>query len=103
MISVQNFEFNLGFGIKTTSPQEAGELLMKREYPQILESATTPHDVIFIPEVYLYGKLAEKVNIYYFNCIVVRRELWLIKSSIFQINQMIQMINLKVSENKAHK
>ena len=97
MISVQNFEFNLGFGIKTTSPQEAGELLMKREYPQILESATTPHDVIFIPEVYLYGKLAEKVNIYYFNCIVVRRELWLIKSSIFQINQMIQMINLKVS------
>jgi hypothetical protein len=61
MISVQNFEFNLGFGIKTTSPQEAGELLMKREYPQILESATTPHDVIFIPEVYLYGKLAEKV------------------------------------------
>ena len=100
MISVQNFEYNLGFGIKTTSPQEAGELLMKREYPQILESATTPHDVIFIPEVYLYGKLAEKVNIYYFNCIVVRR---LIKSSIFQINQMIQMINLKVSENKAHK
>ena len=100
MISVQNFEFNLGFGIKTTSPQEAGELLMKREYPQILEWATTPHDVIFIPEVYLYGKLAEKVNIYYFNCIVVRR---LIKSSIFQINQMIQMINLKVSENKAHK
>ena len=103
MISVQNFEFNLGFGIKTTSPQEAGELLMKREYPQILESATTPHDVIFIPEVYLYGKLAEKVNIYYFNCIVVCRELWLIKSSIFQINQMIQMINLKVRENKAHK
>ena len=103
MISVQNFEFNLGFGIKTTSPQEAGELLMKREYPQILESATTPHDVIFIPEVYLYGKLAEKVNIYYFNCIVVHRELWLIKSSIFQINQMIQMINLKVSENKIHK
>jgi hypothetical protein len=61
MISVQNFEFNLGFGIKTTSPQEAGELLMKREYPQILESATTPHDVIFIPEVYLYESITEKV------------------------------------------
>ena len=100
---MQNVEFNLGFGVKNTSPKEAGKLLMKREYPQILESATTPHDVIFIPEVYLYGKLAEKVNIFYFYCIVVRRELWLIKSSIFQINQMIQMINLKVSENKAHK
>ncbi len=29
--------------------------------------------------------------------------LWLIKSSIFQINQMIRVINLKVNENKTHK
>jgi hypothetical protein len=29
--------------------------------------------------------------------------LWLIKSNIFQINQVIRMINLKVNENKAHK
>jgi hypothetical protein len=61
VIYFQNFEFNLGFGMKTTSPQEAGELLTKREYPQILESATTPHDVIFIPEVYLYGSTTERV------------------------------------------
>jgi hypothetical protein len=59
---LQNFEFNLGFGKKTTSPKEAGELLMEREYPQILNSATTPHDVIFIPEVYLYGTTTEKVK-----------------------------------------
>jgi len=49
--------------VKTTSPKEAGELLMKREYPQILKSATTPHDVIFIPEVYLYGSTAVKVKL----------------------------------------
>ncbi len=48
--------------MKTTSLKEAGKLLMKREYPQLLESATTPHDVIFIPESYLYGKLAETVK-----------------------------------------
>jgi hypothetical protein len=59
---LQKFEFNLGFGVKTTIPKEAGELLMKREYPQILNSATTPHDVIFIPEVYLYGSATEKVK-----------------------------------------
>jgi len=35
---------------------------MEREYPQILNSATTPHDVIFIPEVYLYGSTTEKVK-----------------------------------------
>ncbi len=29
--------------------------------------------------------------------------LWLMKSSIFQINQLIRIINLKVNENKAHK
>ncbi len=35
---------------------------MEREYPQILNSATVPHDVIFIPEVYLYGSATEKVK-----------------------------------------
>ena len=59
---MQSFEFNLGFGMKTTSAKEAGELLMEREYPQILKSATTPHDAIFIPEVYLYGSATEKVK-----------------------------------------
>jgi len=34
---------------------------MKREYPQILDSTTEPHDVVFIPESYLYGGLTEKV------------------------------------------
>ena len=29
--------------------------------------------------------------------------LWLIKSNIFQNNQVIRMINLKVNENKTHK
>jgi hypothetical protein len=48
--------------MKTFSPKEAGELLMKREYPQIFNSAKTPHDVIFIPEVYLYGTTTEKVK-----------------------------------------
>jgi hypothetical protein len=62
LICLQNFEFNLGFGKKTSSPKEAGELLMEREYPQILKSGTTPHDVIFIPEVYLYGNATVKVK-----------------------------------------
>jgi hypothetical protein len=66
-ICLQNFEFNLGFGVKTTSPKEAGELLMEREYPQILKSATTPHDAIFIPEVYLYGSATETVKYFIFN------------------------------------
>jgi hypothetical protein len=47
--------------VKTDSPKEAGELLMQREYPEILNSTKKPHDVIFIPESYLYGALVEKV------------------------------------------
>jgi hypothetical protein len=33
---------------------------MEREYPNFTKD---PHDVLFIPEFYLYGKLAEKVSI----------------------------------------
>ncbi len=61
MFCLQSCEFNLGFGVKTTNPKEAGELLMKREYPEILDSTTKPHNVIFIPETYLYGELTKKV------------------------------------------
>jgi hypothetical protein len=64
MFHLQSFEFNLGFGVKTTSPTEAGELLMKREYPEIFNSITKPHNVIFMPETYLYGQLTEKVYFY---------------------------------------
>jgi hypothetical protein len=74
---LQNFEFNLGFGVKTTSSKEAGELLMKREYPQILNSATTPHDTIFIPEVYLYGCTTEKVKYLIFNSQIAFQKVWL--------------------------
>jgi hypothetical protein len=35
---------------------------MRREYPQILNSATTPHEAVFIPEVYLYGNITERVK-----------------------------------------
>ncbi len=52
--------FNLGFGITTNCQKEAGKLLMEREYPNFTKD---PHDILFIPESYLYGKLAEKVSI----------------------------------------
>jgi hypothetical protein len=48
--------------VKTTSPEEAGELLMKREFPQILKSSTTPHDVIFIPEKVKYSLQKKFLN-----------------------------------------
>jgi hypothetical protein len=58
-ICLQKYEFNLGSGVKTTSPIEAGELLMQREYPEILNSTKKPHDVIFIPESYLYEEMVK--------------------------------------------
>jgi hypothetical protein len=57
------FEYDLGQGVKTTSPQEAGKLLMEREYPEILNCKTEPHATQFIPDCYLYGDMPSKVNL----------------------------------------
>jgi hypothetical protein len=54
--------YDLGQGVKTTNPEKAGELLMKREYPDILNCESKPHPVQFLPDCYLYGELAWKVN-----------------------------------------
>ena len=60
-IEYQDFVYNLGNDFKTTDPQEAIEEFLKREFPQILESQNQPHDVIFIPDTFLYGPIAKKV------------------------------------------
>jgi hypothetical protein len=52
---------DLGQGVKTTNPEDAGELLMKREYPDILNCEKEPHEVQFLPDCYLYGELTLKV------------------------------------------
>jgi hypothetical protein len=48
--------------VKTTNPETAGELLMKREYPEILNCEKEPHSTQFLPDCYLYGELIEKVK-----------------------------------------
>ena len=60
-IEYQDFVYNLGNDFKTTDPREATEEFLKREFPQILESQNQPHDVIFIPDTFLYGPIARKV------------------------------------------
>jgi hypothetical protein len=35
---------------------------MRREYPEILNCEREPHQVQFLPDSYLYGELAAKVN-----------------------------------------
>jgi len=54
--------YDLGFGTKAYSLKEAGELLLKREYPKISECHQKEFDYIFIPDSYLYEGLTEKVK-----------------------------------------
>ncbi len=58
----QDFVYDLGCGMKTTNPEEAGELLMKREYPEILNCQGKDHDYLFIPDTFMYEELTTKVE-----------------------------------------
>ncbi len=54
--------YDLGHGIETTNPREAGEFLMKREFPEIFHGKETDQKYLFIPDIYLYEELTEKVR-----------------------------------------
>jgi len=58
----QNFEYNLGCGMKTSNLKEAGELLMKREYPDIFNCQEKDHGYLFIPDIFMYEELTKKVK-----------------------------------------
>ena len=54
-------KYNLGNTDQTESPEQATEVFLTREFPQILKSATQPHDAVFIPDSFVYGGIAAKV------------------------------------------
>ena len=59
----QDYVYNLGNDFKATNPETATREFLKREFPQILESETKPHTALFIPDTFIYGDIAKKVNI----------------------------------------
>ncbi len=48
------FMYNLGNDFHTNNPDEASEHFLRREFPEILESTTNSHDVIFVPDNFIY-------------------------------------------------
>jgi hypothetical protein len=54
--------FDMGQNTSATSPDEAMDIFIEREFPEILGAS---HDVKFIPASFIYGNLTEKVK---FNC-----------------------------------
>ena len=54
--------FDLGNGIYAQSPDEAMDKFLEREFPDVLNiSDGESHEVIFIPDSYIYKDLTEKV------------------------------------------
>ncbi len=53
--------YDLGNNFKTTNPTEAAGFFLRREFREIENCQETPHDVIFVPDVYQYQGLTEKV------------------------------------------
>ncbi len=52
----------MGNDILTNDADEAMEIFLKREFPQILARESNPHDVIFIPDSFDYGNMIKKVS-----------------------------------------
>ncbi len=51
----------MGNDIQTNDADEAMEIFLKREFPQILARKSNPHDVIFIPDSFNHRNMIEKV------------------------------------------
>ncbi len=53
----------MGSGDVAHTPEEAMEKFLKREFPDLLKAKDgSHHQVRFIPDSFIYGKVAEKVT-----------------------------------------
>ncbi len=48
---------------QTESSEKATDVFLRREFPQFLQSTTQPHDVVIIPDSFIYEGIAAKVFI----------------------------------------
>ena len=54
----------MGFGTPVSSPEEAVNILVQREVPEIQEVLSgKSHDAIFMPDTFLYRELTDKVTL----------------------------------------
>ena len=60
-----SIEYNLGNDQTTKNGTDAIEQFLKREFPEILEREAKPHNVIFMPDSFIYKDLTEKVDFIY--------------------------------------
>jgi len=55
--------FKLGCGNEVHTPDKAMDYFLQREFPTIFSYNEEPHEPVFIPDVYIYGKLASQVHL----------------------------------------
>ena len=58
---LQPKRFNLGNDYRTDNPEEATQQFLKKNFPKLLECKSAEHDVLFVPDTFIYGRLTEKV------------------------------------------
>ena len=58
----ETFVYNLGNGYRTNNPEEATQKFLEREFPELLNCQSAKHDVLFVPDTFIYGEVAKKVR-----------------------------------------
>ena len=53
-------KYNLGYTLEASNPEDAIQIFLEREFPQVLNWDKEPHDAFIIPDSFIYG-IAHKV------------------------------------------
>jgi hypothetical protein len=62
ILYLTDINFDLGNSRLTTNLAEAASIFMQREFEEICKHASEPHQILFVPERYLFHSLTSKVT-----------------------------------------
>ena len=99
----EDYVYNLGNDVRITDPETATIEFLKREFPQILESGKEPHQVLFIPDTFLYGDIARKVIVFSFffllNLVPYNSYLWSVIYALAFFNSVVSIEFFSIEYN----
>ena len=55
------FVYNLGNEYHTNDAEEATQKFLEREFPELLKCEIAKHEILFVPDTFIYGEVAKQV------------------------------------------
>ncbi len=58
--------YSMGNGKEVTDPNEATDLFLRREFPEIANCEKVPHIPVFVPDIFIFNSVKPEVRSYIF-------------------------------------